>query len=60
MTRAAPARSLRGTTHRPTETQKIADIDSAFGATNIRGAGPAAGKIGLPLAQSISSVRNPR
>ena len=48
MTRAAPARSLRGTTHRPTETQKIADIDSAFGATNIRGAGPAADKIGLP------------
>jgi Transposase DDE domain group 1 len=30
MTRAAPARSLRGTTHRPTETQKIADIDSAL------------------------------
>jgi hypothetical protein len=30
-----------------------------FGATNIRGAGPAADKIGLPLAQSISSVRNP-
>jgi len=30
MTRAAPARSLRNTTHRPTETQKIADIDSAL------------------------------
>src|SRR6266498_1281190 len=49
MTRAAPARSLRGTTHRPTETQKSAEIDSAFDATNIRGAGPAADKIGLPL-----------
>jgi Transposase DDE domain group 1 len=30
MTHAAPARSLRGTTHRPTETQKIADMDSAL------------------------------
>ena len=30
MTRAAPARSLRGATHRPTEIQKIADMDSAL------------------------------
>jgi hypothetical protein len=43
--------SGRNSTYRPVQILE---------AGSIRGAGPAADKIGLPLAQSISGVRNPR
>ena len=62
MTRAAAARTWRGTTHRPTETPKKTPTykPRAFGATDLRAFAPQAVKIGLRVAQSISSVRNPR
>ncbi len=58
MTRAAAARSLRGTTNQPTEIPKNLTSTAHLGATDLRASSPEAVETGLRVAQSISSVRN--
>jgi hypothetical protein len=61
MTRAAAARSLRGKTHWPTgDPEKYHPQAAHLGATHLHASNPADIKIRLPVAQSISSVRNAR